>query len=119
MENTKSEKTGQKPTNVQTFRDTIESLDAKAPKIEQIDYSLMNYILGSTNFQNCKTTMDALNLFYERLWAEIIFKMEDQIHVKDREIGRLILQVHEEGLAKKKAESEADTLRKRVQEQGN
>ena len=116
MENIKSEETGQKPTKViTTFKDTISKLDANAPQIEKIDYSIMNRVLSYTDFTNTKNTFDALKLFYERMWAEVIFKLEDQIYAKDREIGRLIIQAFEAEAARKKAENEADTLRKELQ----
>lgn len=99
------------------LKSIVSQLDAKAPKVEQVDYSIMEMILNSTDFTGCATTMDAMNLFYERLWASVVFPARDQEHILQREVGRLILECDQWKRRAEKAEAE-EAAREDVPAQG-
>ncbi len=108
------------------LKSIIEKLDTNRPTIEKIDYGIMNQILDTTNFKNCHTTIAAMNLFYERLWASVVFPLQDDLHLYQRENGRLILEYDQERRkaihAQKKSEKlqeQIDSVRKRIQEVGD
>ena len=120
MVNTKSEEIGQKPTNTVTnFKSIIEQLDATAPKVQEVDWSIMERVMGECDFTKCNNTMAAFNLFYQQLWAHVVFPLEEENHLKGREIGRLILEADTHRRQAEKAQEEAESLRKRLQEKGN
>lgn len=116
MVNTKSEEIGQKSTNLKAI---IEQLDATKPIVEKVNWAIMERVMGECDFTKTKDTMEAFNLFYEQLWAHVVFPLEEESHMKGREIGRLIIEADTYKRQAKKYQEEAQSLRERLQEKGN
>lgn len=95
-----------------------EKLDASAPKIDQIDWSIYNRILENTDFTNCKDTQAVMNLFYQQLWVHVIFPLEDERHLYQRENGRFILEADTNRRKAEALQAEVESLREKLQEEG-
>lgn len=103
---------------VPEFKNIISKVDADRPKLKEIDWSIQTRILNNTDFTKTKNTMEAMNLFYEQLWMHVIFPLEDEIYSKNREIGRILGEWIEYKKKAEKYKEELDTLRERLQEEG-
>ena len=111
------EKTGAKSTS--DFRNIIQQLDANKPDIRQVNWSIMERVMEQCDFTNCKDALAAMNLFYQQLWTHVVFPLEDEDHIKQREIGRLIIETDQAQRKAKKLEEEVASLREELQKQSN
>ena len=106
-------------TTATNLKSIVEQLDANAPKIEQIDWTIFDAILHNTDFTKTKNVLDAMKLFYQQLWAHVVFPLQDEDHIKQREIGRLIIEADENRRKAKKLEEEITSLREELQKESS
>ena len=104
-----------KPKGAGKLKGIIEKLDASAPKIDEVDWSIMDMVMNNTDFTTCKNTMESFNRFYEVLWGAIVFPARDQEHLLQREVGRLILENDQHKRRADAAEETVETLREKLQ----
>lgn len=100
------------------LKSIIEKIDANKPKIEEINYKIFDDILNNTDFSKTKNALESLKLFYERMWMHVIYPLEDDLHLYQRENGRLILEADTNRRKAEKYQAENEDLRKRLQEAG-
>jgi len=99
------------------LREIVEKLDANAPDIKEIDWSIFDHILRNTDFTKCHDAMQSMKIFYNRLWVHVVFPLQDDLHLYQRENGRLILEADAATRKADKLEKEIETLRERLQEE--
>ena len=101
---------------IKTFKQTVEKLDALAPKIEKVDWTIFDRILNDADFTKCKDALESIKTFYNHLWAHVIFPLQDEFYLQQRETGRLILEWDQQKRRADKLEHELEELRAKLQE---
>lgn len=102
--------------NVPTeLKSIVQKIDEARPNIAQIDWSMFDQILHNNDFSACKNSLEALKLFYTILWQQILFPWKDELHIKDREVGRLIIEWDQERRLHQKFEKELEEAREMLQ----
>jgi len=101
------------------MKDIIEKIDQAAPKIHEVDYAIMDRVLNDTDFTKCQNSLEALKLFYEQMWVHVIFRLEDDLNLYQRENGRLIVEADANRRKAERLQEENETLRERLQEKSD
>ena len=98
------------------LKEIVSKLDINAPRIDVVDWKIFDDIINNHDFTKCDNTLEVMKKFYTYLWTSILFPMEDELNLKDRENGRLIIEWHEQKCKAERLEKELESLREDVQE---
>ena len=105
---------------VTSFKSIIEQLDTNRPKVEEVEWETFDMILNNCDFTKTKNAFDSMKVFYENLWRHLIFPLRDELHITQRENGRLILEWDQERRKASRYKEQIESLQvgSTVQEDG-